>query len=431
MSAIDLARRTCVKLEFEGVDISPEIEKYLISISYVDNEEDKADDIQITLDDREGIWLGNWLKGSASETGDNSTQLFMIGDEVIVNGTPMYSSYGSGSPSEVVTDYRGEITRLNFEQNASYPIHVDTLGWFGESQISLVNSEPSTMTTTGGAKGSKLGVMLIQKNWHSDGSDKVLDCGTFQVDNVECGGPPDKVTIKATSLPYTSTIRKQEKTKAWESIYLKSIAQEIASKNGLKLFFESNYNPFYERREQVQQSDVVFLKELCGESGQSLKVTTGTIVIFEQQLYEAQDAVREIRRGTSDVLSYRFSTNFNDTAYDKCHVSYTDPTSGETIEYTYKPRKPPGSGLTLEINEKVLSREEARTLAMKRLRQKNKKEFEAAFTLVGDLDLVAGVTVDVIDYGAFDGKYIIATASQRVTGGHKVELKMRKVLEDY
>lgn len=57
-----LARRTSVEVEFDGVDISQDIKPYLLSIVYTDNEEDQADDLQIKLQDREGIWLTNWLE---------------------------------------------------------------------------------------------------------------------------------------------------------------------------------------------------------------------------------------------------------------------------------------------------------------------------------------------------------------------------------
>jgi phage protein D len=153
--------------------------------------------------------------------------------------------------------------------------------------------------------------------------------------------------------------------------------------------------------------------------------------LFDAAAYEQKEAVRSIIKGSSDVLSYRFGTNFNDTAYSSCHVTYTDPATGKTIEYTYKPKKTEGSGQVLEVNEKVTSKEEARQLAIKRLRQKNKAEFTAEFSLVGDLDLVAGVTVMVSGYGMFDGKYIIETATHQLTGGYTVSLKLRRVLEGY
>ena len=86
----------------------------------------------------------------------------------------------------------------------------------------------------------------------------------------------------------------------------------------------------------------------------------------------------------------------------------------------------------LEINEKVNNREEARQLAMKRLRQKNKKQFKAQFDLAGDARLVAGVTVQIENYGAFDGKYIIESAKHSISrSGFKTSVTLRRVLEGY
>lgn len=342
------ARRTLVRLTFDGVDISTDINNHLLSLTYTDNEEDKTDDLQLSLDDREGVWLGNWLNTPTAE------------------------------------------------------------------------------------KGAEISAVIVQKNWESDGKDRVLDCGVFAVDTVEGSGPPAKATIKAGSIPYASTIRTQKKTKAWEQYTLQGIANEIAATNDLTCMFESSFNPFYQRKEQMQESDITFLQRLCKAAGVSLKVTAKIIVLFDAAEYEQKDAARTIKRGASDVSKWSFSTSLHDASYSSCHVSYTDPATGTTIEYTYTPRDADKSGQVLEVNEKVTSREEARQLAMKRLRQKNKAEFKATFSLAGDTRLVAGVTVQVSGYGAFDGKYIIETATHSVSrSGYKTDVTLRRVLEGY
>lgn len=61
MSNKDLARRTAAEISFAGVNITKSIRPYLLSLSYTDNEEGEADDLQLTLQDREGIWLESWL----------------------------------------------------------------------------------------------------------------------------------------------------------------------------------------------------------------------------------------------------------------------------------------------------------------------------------------------------------------------------------
>lgn len=70
MSNENLARRTRPIIEFDGVDITGTILPYLLSVTYTDNEEYEADDLTIKLQDRESLWLEDWLeqaiKGAAA-----------------------------------------------------------------------------------------------------------------------------------------------------------------------------------------------------------------------------------------------------------------------------------------------------------------------------------------------------------------------------
>ena len=141
--------------------------------------------------------------------------------------------------------------------------------------------------------------------------------------------------------------------------------------------------------------------------------------------------MRVIKRGTADVSSWSFSTSLHDASYSKCHVSYTDPTTGKTIEYTYTPRNADKDGQVLEVNEKVSNREEARQLAMKRCAEEQGR-IQGIVQVDRDARLVAGITVQVSGYGAFDGKYIIETATHSMSkSGYKTDLTLRRVLEGY
>ena len=131
-----LARRTEIAVKMGGVDISEDMNNYLLQMSYTDNECDKTDDLQILVDDREGIWLTNWLDSAD------------------------------------------------------------------------------------GTKGAELSAVIIQKNFDSDGRDRVLDCGSFSVDSIDGAGFPATAAIKGTSLPFKSAVRTAKHTKAWENIKL-------------------------------------------------------------------------------------------------------------------------------------------------------------------------------------------------------------------
>ena len=58
---VNYAREASASISIEGVDISKTVNEYLLSVSYTDNEEDEADDIQIKLQDKDGDWLKKWL----------------------------------------------------------------------------------------------------------------------------------------------------------------------------------------------------------------------------------------------------------------------------------------------------------------------------------------------------------------------------------
>ena len=56
-----MSRRVELKVNYQGIDISRDIAKHLVSFSYTDNATNEADDLEITLEDSEGLWHGDWL----------------------------------------------------------------------------------------------------------------------------------------------------------------------------------------------------------------------------------------------------------------------------------------------------------------------------------------------------------------------------------
>lgn len=360
----------------------------------------------------------------------SSSSSWKVGEEVVVTGRPQYTSYGTGSPGSMVTNHKGKITHLNLKAGIPYPIHVDYLGWFAEEQVQKLNGSDNTPSEKAGSKGLKISAVIVRRNWNGDGKDDVLDCGQFELDSIDASGPPSTVTIKGTSLSYGSSIRQTLKSKSWENISLSGIAKQIAAKNGMTCMFESGSDPKYSRVEQYRTSDIAFLKTLCHNAGCSLKATNNILVIFDQAEYEAKSAVRKIKYGKAGgYVKYKLSTGENGS-YTSCRVSYTN-SNGAVISATayvedYKDDK---NNQCLEIRQNVGSIAEAQNLAHKMLRLHNKYEFEASFTFPGDTRLVAGNTVELDGFGAWNGKYIIKQAKHNVSGsGYTTQISLRKAL---
>lgn len=438
MSDKTLARRVELRLAFKNVKVPEDFNLHLQSATYTDEEEDAADDFQLVYDDRENNMLGKWLVVQATVKTTRTVTTMTTSEKtinyVVKRGDTLWAIaakyMGSG------TKYP-QIASQNKIKNPNliYPGQVFKITVPGKSTTTTKKTTVTTKKSTvdGDTRHSAKYVeaVLVQKNWNDTGKDAVLECGVFEIDSVDMSGPPDKVTLKSTSIPYSSTLRKEKKSRAWEKTSLKVIAQQIAKQAGLKLMYESTENPQYKRKEQVRMSDIKFLQKLCKAAGQALKVTALTIVIYDAETYDKKPAIKTLKKGSGDIISYKLGTKLTDTAYTSCHVSWTDPKTKKTIEYTYTPNSKKGSGQTLQVNEKVTSKAQAKKLAQKRLREKNTQEYTGSFTVVGDVSLVAGATVKLKGFQQFDKKYKIAKAKHKLTGGYTTEIELKQVLEGY
>lgn len=425
MDKESLARRTKVEIAFAGADITKSIGPYLKAMTYVDNEEDEADELQIQVQDRDSLWMEKWLNDviAAASSAPSASSDGASGGETtytVVKGDTL-----SGIAARYGTTYQ-EIAKLNDIKNPNliYPGQVFKIPVKGEK--------------AGGGAASGVGLemdaVIVQENWTGGGRDTVLPCGGFELDSVAASGPPAVITIKGTSLPYSAQVRQTKKSKAWESYFLSGIARETAAANGMVCMYESTVDPFYSRVEQIKTSDIQFLETMCHRAGISLKVTNHILVLFDQAAYESKAAVLAIKRGSGVYTKYKLNVGTADTQYASCRVSYVDP-KGMCLEGVAKVedyREDAKNNQQLEITAKVSSRDEALALAEKLLRRHNRYAKTAAFTMPGNPNLVAGVTAALEGWGGWDGKYIITQAKHTVGGsGYTVQIKLRRVLEGY
>ncbi|MEC0237758.1 contractile injection system protein, VgrG/Pvc8 family [Paenibacillus kribbensis] len=383
--------------------------------------------------------------------------------------------------AQVVVNYNGkDITKelsdylLDFTYTDAEPGTLDDL------QINLEDKARKWSGPWSPSAGDRIVAYIKTIGWDKPGEIKRLNCGTFEVDSIDFAGPPDTVSIKAVSLPVTTNVRQEKKTKAWESATIKSIAAEIAKRAGFSLMYEAHNNPKYDRQDQTDVSDLAFLNDLCKQEGIALKVTGKKLVLFDEYVYEQKAPALTIERGVSDIISYGFSFSTQDVAYAACEVSYqpaakkksskkkddkpdekkdntdksksTATTAESTskdadkdsktgkkkkdkaeqpkpIKVIYRPPGAPKDGPILKVSQSVGSQAEALNAARKSLREKNKEAGKATLSLMGNVVLAAGMTITIKGFGRFDGKYIIVSATHAVgSSGYTTNLEIRKVL---
>lgn len=346
-------RTSSIKILYNNKDISVDISKYLKSINYTDNLSGEADDLQITLEDRQGLWQSAWMP----------------------------------------------------------------------------------------EKGAILAVSIMTAKWNNlDSQNDTLRLGSFEIDEITSNGNPQEVQIKAVSVPDNSGLRGEEKSRSWEKTKLYTIATDIAIDAGVELYWDTDYDSVLERVEQTEETDLAFLAKLCSDKGLALKISDNTIIIFDEEKYEATSAkITIVKPGTSytpekDMIyivslgSYSLSTKIRDV-YAACTVTYQKSKKKSKIEATFS--DPDKTGKTLKVKEQVESTADAERLAKKKLRDKNKNETTGSVSAPGSFLLLAGTTVNLLGYGKFDGRYLICKAYHDKGPSYTARIDIRRCLNGY
>lgn len=279
-------------------------------------------------------------------------------------------------------------------------------------------------------KGDIIKPKINTLNWHKDGEECSLYCGAFIVDEPEYSGRPRKMTLKGISIPSNTNFTSTKKSKAWENIKLSAIAQNIADSAGLDLFLDLNSDPLYSRKDQSETSDMSFLADICKKEGLGFKVTDSKIVIYDEVKYEKKASIITLSESGGLVNSYSFKTTLTNSSYAGCKIKYRNAKQGTVIDYLYSIKDIEKDDKIYELNEIVTSLEEAMRLAEKTLRKLNKKEVTASLSVIGDLRCLGAVCVDLVGFGAFNGKYFIDKAAHSLPN-YNVDLEMHRVLEGY
>lgn len=327
------------------------------------------------------------------------------------------------------------------KRNITTALNKHTIGWtytdylsgqINDLQIDLEDTADLWKSKWLPEKGAWLSASIVLQNWQKENTTAKRAIGAFEVDEIQLQGPPSTVSIKALAVPESTSLRGQDKNKAWEKTTLRAMATEIAKRSKLRLFYDTNDNPEYDRVEQSGQSDLVFLHHKCVDEGLCLKIEAGRLVIFDEEKYESKAPIATLIRKSkkSEIIDWDITSTMTEI-YKRCEVSYHDSSKKRTIKGSYQPPKPPKTSKVLFVNEEVKSAAEANKLAKKKLREKNKEAVTGSIIIVGKPLYYAGATVQLENFGGFDGKYIITEVSHQKSDGYTTSLSIRKCLEGY
>ena len=277
-----------------------------------------------------------------------------------------------------------------------------------------------------------------------DEGEATFHVGKFEIDEVEVTGYPSTVQIKGVSILGDSSLRGTKKNQTWEKISVWKCADDICQRNGLTLTWDCDENPNLDHVEQADKSDLEFLMEICHNHGMSLKVSTESVIIFDDAKYESKPPVitvykpgvhAEMDSSTMPlrwVTDWGFRSKTRDTYY-RCEVKHQKGKEKKVIEGAFQA---PGKdkGRVLHVKEQVENQAEAERLAKKKLREANKEAVTGNFATIGNTNFAAGQVITMKNFGKFDGNYLATKVNHEIasgTGSYTTKVEIRRCLDGY
>jgi len=259
-------------------------------------------------------------------------------------------------------------------------------------------------------------------------SELLLDCGTFQIDELELDGPPDVMKLRCLAA-YITTAMRTANTVAYENVGIVEIAAQVAAKYGLTLVTassESESDITFARLTQRRQMDLEFLKRLAREHNFDFTVRAGQLIFYERAALEVVPAATLISR--SDTLRFAFRNRAR-RIYASAEFSYFDPDTKELITQSVAADGPSPTSDTLKIVARCENAEQAQVKAEAALHLHNMVLVDASIEGPGNTVLVAGNNVQLSGWGALDGKYLIETAKHHIgrATGYTTAIAARRI----
>lgn len=233
--------------------------------------------------------------------------------------------------------------------------------------------------------------------------EKLLNCGSFEIDELEFETPPDIITIKGLATDIKKPLR-QKNSVGYENKTLRQIAQEIANKHNLTLIGEIA-DVRVDRITQNKKRDLEFLARLAEQYGYIFKITENNLVFYNVQKLKGAKSIHIFYRTDLTRINLREKTS---QRYKSVQVSYYDPKKKKTVRASAR-NDNVKKGDTLKITVRCENRKQAILKAKAALKTADDK-IEGSIELPGNPYLVSGLNIELKGIGHFSGKYHIKKA---------------------
>jgi phage protein D len=254
---------------------------------------------------------------------------------------------------------------------------------------------------------------------------QLLDCGAFQIDDLELSGPPDVFRLRCLAAYITPAMRTRNSA-AYEGQTLLGIAATVAAKYGLALVSAPDLEDVaFARVTQRDETDLEFISRLAREFDYDFTIRGAQMVFYARAALESAPAIATLGRGAFESFEFRNRTR---RIYSTASVAYFDPSGKQLIAQSASAAPAVPAGDTLKIIARCENATQAALRAAAALHRSNRLFIRTRLLGPGNPALAAGCNVWLSGWGVLDGVYLIETARHRLsrTRGYTTELEARR-----
>lgn len=363
---IGCARRADWKVKVNGVDITDEIKKDLISIEVTDNEEAQADDLQIKMSDRDAIWLTKWLDVTVHKGAK-------------AKGLSFEAWIGN-------TDHTGKVL-----QQKSGTFLLDSMDHSGPPAVVKI----------------KCACVDCQGGIRTDENDKCWE-------NIKLRDIAGDIAAKGKlNLLYCTTRNPKYDRKEQDQETDIAFLIRLCDDAGLSVKISEGNLIIFDRK-SFESQDVI--QVITYGDGSYTKWSLGTgngEVTYDICTVRYTDPV------TGKVIEGCYKSEAWQEEEDRVAEANKDKKDSDEKE------EPKHTELKIR-NKKVSNKAEANELAEIELNLKNLFERTVSFTLPGNPSMMAGLPIQLVHFGYWSGKYMITTCTHSITNsGYTTKIKLR------
>ena len=236
---------------------------------------------------------------------------------------------------------------------------------------------------------------------------KALNCGAFELDEIEFSFPPSMVTIRAIAAK-PSTPARTKNAQKFADTTLSDVIHKVASDLGLTVKGEIEHVAI---KKMTQSTDAMqFLQSTLSDYGYAFNIRDQALNVFKRESLNAQ--APNVFLNPNDIKSLNFREK-SVKVVESAQVDYFDPETEELK--TYNAAGENGTSDSKKQNKRVENKEQAQLQADAARAKQNADERSLSVELCGNPQIRAGLRFTLSGLGKLNGTYAITSVRHDVS----------------